>query len=144
MKPSLAIFTTVKGARLPRAALERLAELILHGHQRRGRLNLIFVADAKMRRLNEKYRNLDRTTDVLSFNLEDEGDPFLGEIYISLPQARRNANQYEVSLREEILRLFCHGLLHLCGIHHPDKNAGRKVDKLVEDYLARFKSEARK
>jgi rRNA maturation RNase YbeY len=144
MTTPISIFTTIKGARLPRAKLTRLAKIVLTGRHPRKPVNLIFVADGKMRRLNRDYRRHDRTTDVLSFNLEDENDPLLGEIYISLPQARRNAERYGATVSEEILRLFCHGLLHLCGIHHPDTPARERVSKMVEGYLAQLDHEVKK
>lgn len=83
-----------------------------------------------MRRLNCQYRSLDKTTDVLSFPLCEpalprDGDA-LGDIVISIPRAAIQAETYEVTFREELLRLLLHGLLHLIGYDH-EKNAYQKL-----------------
>ncbi|MBA4371249.1 MAG: rRNA maturation RNase YbeY [Thermodesulfovibrio sp.] len=92
-------------------------------------LSVVFVGDAAMRRLNRQYRGLDKTTDVLSFPLCESGLPAagepLGDIVISVPRAAAQAASYDVSFREELLRLLLHGLLHLLGYDH-EKNAYQK------------------
>ena len=81
-------------------------------------VNLNFVDDKAMKELNRKYRRKNQTTDVLSFNLNEEG--LLGEIYISLPQAKRQAKEYNCSLECELIRLTGHGILHLLGYTHKE------------------------
>lgn len=82
-----------------------------------------------MRRLNRQYRGLDKTTDVLSFPLYEAGmlrpGDALGDIVISIPRAAAQAAAYGVSLRNELLRLLLHGLLHLIGYDH-EKNTYQK------------------
>ena len=82
-----------------------------------------------MRRLNARYRGIDRPTDVLSFPMLEEGttgDPaVLGDIVICVPQAATQAEEYGVRLYDELLRLLVHGLLHLLG-HDHDKNAAQR------------------
>ena len=139
----LDIFKEVK-TRVPRARLRQLLALVSRREKIggwRGAVNLIFVGDARMRRLNKNYRKLDRTTDVLSFNLDDgkTSDSTLGEIYISMPQARRQARQYDVSLSAEYLRLATHGLLHLLGYDHGQPCQEKKMMALQDDYLERLR-----
>lgn len=138
MSARVSIFNTVKGSRVPRGRLTRLAEIVLRAQKCRRDVNLIFVSDGKMAGMNRQFRHKERTTDVLSFNLEDDADPLLGEIYISIPEARRNAANFAVSFTDEVLRLFCHGLLHLCGIHHPDEKSTSNMNRMVERYLAKI------
>lgn len=87
-------------------------------------VSVAIVGDRKMRALHRKYRNEDRTTDVLSFSIM-EGKPTpplpddilrLGDIVISYPQAVLNAARKEVLVEEEINALVQHGLLHLLGL----------------------------
>ena len=86
-----------------------------------------------MRKLNLRYRGVDKTTDVLSFPLTDQvtnrGIPWpgnaLGDIVVSIPRAVAQAETYGVSFRNELLRLLIHGLLHLIGYDH-EKNAYQK------------------
>ena len=76
-----------------------------------------------MRTLNRVWRNVDRTTDVLSFS-QREGQfaeirpELLGDIVISVPQADRQARKAGHTLAREIERLLVHGLLHLLGYDH--------------------------
>lgn len=81
-------------------------------------ININFIDDHSMKKLNRKFRKKDKTTDVLSFNLNEGG--LLGEVYISLPQAKRQAKEYNCSLTVEILRLIEHGILHLLGYTHKE------------------------
>lgn len=85
--------------------------------------SIIFIDDEKMKSLNHQYRHIDRTTDVLSFALEDnlsikENIRMLGDIYISIPQMISQANSYSHSEKRELSFLCCHGLLHLLGYDH--------------------------
>ncbi len=132
------IHNTVTGTRLPRTKLVRLAEIVLRSQGVRKSVNLVLVSDKAMRQLNQRFRRQDRATDVLSFAMEEDSDPLLGEIYISIPTARRNATGEGRRLDEELLQLFCHGLLHLTGTHHPNARARAKMKRLEDHYLSRL------
>jgi len=130
----LAIFKEAS-VRVPRQKLLALAKMIGNaetGRRCRLQANLVFVSDQKMRTLNRDYRKKNVTTDVLSFCIDEaavDGATF-GEIYISAAQARRQATGYGATLSEEIVRLTCHGLLHLFGYDHKRKaEAGLMQDK---------------
>jgi rRNA maturation RNase YbeY len=136
--------TTIPGIRVPRLKLARVAEIVLRARGIGKSVSLILVADDTMRRLNRRFRRQDKTTDVLSFALDDDADPLLGEIYISVPEARRNAAECGRALTAEILHLFCHGLLHLAGVHHPDAKARAEMMRLEERYLSQVEKGPRR
>lgn len=97
-------------------ALKRAAALALGRHARR-QVNIIYVGDAAIRRLNKAFLGKDRLTDVIAFNLPPApvpGAPW-GEIYICLPVAGRQARAMKHSLLTELLVLTAHGALHLAG-----------------------------
>jgi probable rRNA maturation factor len=82
---------------------------------------LVFAGDAAVRTLNRTYRKTDKTTDVLSFPLEGRGDDgrrHLGDIIISVPQARRQAADLGHPLDAELVYLAIHGFIHLLGFEH--------------------------
>ena len=79
------------------------------------RLSIIFVDNNYIRRLNRKYLGRNRITDVLAFTFDDE---FLGEVYICQERAKKQAREYGLTEKEEILRLAKHGVMHLLGYHH--------------------------
>ncbi|HBA60589.1 MAG TPA: rRNA maturation RNase YbeY [Elusimicrobia bacterium] len=84
----------------------------------RGTVNLIYTGDAAIKKLNRQYLKKDRVTDVIAFNLPPAPVPgaALGEIYICLPQARRQGRAMGHSLMTELLVLTVHGALHLAGM----------------------------
>jgi probable rRNA maturation factor len=90
--------------------------------------------------MNLEYRGIDRTTDVLSFSqLEGHtmqyGTADLGDIVISLAQARRQALERGATLEQEITVLLIHGLLHLIGYDHEISDYQYKKMKLKEKEL---------
>jgi probable rRNA maturation factor len=92
------------------------------------------IGDRKMRHLKKKHMGIDETTDVLSFPLHEglvEGKRDrefisldnvlrLGTIFVSYPQALRQASLHKLLVDEEIDQLIEHGMYHLLGIHHND------------------------
>lgn len=84
---------------------------------------IIFIDDDFMQTLNKKYRNINRTTDVLSFAFEDNDKICynirqLGQIFISIPKMKEQAKDYGHSEKRELAFLVVHGLLHLLGYDH--------------------------
>ncbi len=111
------------------AALRRVPDSV-------GTIRLVLVGDRKMAALHRQFMNLRGTTDVLTFNLTDPGQPVEGEIYICLDQARRQAKDYRVPLYEEIARLAAHGVLHLAG-YDDHTETGRTQMRRQEDAALR-------
>ncbi len=130
------LFSNQRG-RLPRREATALADLVLRGEKQKLSVNIVFSDDSALKDLNFRFRRRKRPTDVLSFAGDPELD-ILGEIYISIDTARRQAREYGVTLRAEILRLVCHGTLHLCGYDHHEQCDGNKMRTREEKYLGRF------
>lgn len=121
---------------------------VLKREKKLGEVHLVFCSDETVRALNGEFRKLDKTTDVLSFPwTSDENDlvkgPFLGEIYVSLPQVERQAPEYGATKRQELERVIVHGLLHLCGYDHATPVQRKQMRALEEQYLGRTLYEAR-
>ena len=90
-------------------------------------ISVRFVDDEEIHRLNREYRNVDRSTDVLSFPLGengvydtnlDTGAKMLGDIVISIPHAVSQAERFGHTLQREIAFLTVHSMLHLLGYDH--------------------------
>ena len=88
-------------------------------------VSCVLVDDERIHEINREYRHIDRSTDVISFAMEDndqfyvEGMPrTLGDIFISVDHAKKQAEEYGHSLRREMCFLFTHGILHLLGYDH--------------------------
>ena len=103
--------------------------------------NIIFVDDEYIKNLNKEYRGIDKTTDVISFALEDVEDNYkssirvLGDIYISIDTAYNQASLYNHSKIREICFLATHGLLHLLGYDHMEESDEIIMFKKQEELL---------
>lgn len=95
-------------------------------------MSVIFVDNEQIRQINAQYRNKDAITDVITFALEDEvenevkivGVPLprmLGDVFISLPRTREQAERFGHSFVRELSFLAVHGFLHLLGYDHQTK-----------------------
>lgn len=103
------------------------AVLKLENFEEPAEINVTFVNDEEIRELNNKYRNIDAATDVLSFPMGKDGQydinpetghKMLGEVVISIPHAVSQANEYGHSFQREIAYLMVHSVLHLLGYDH--------------------------
>lgn len=102
--------------------------------------NVIIVDNEYIHRINKEYRHIDRETDVISFALEDDKtfnleERVLGDIYISIEKAISQSKEYGHSLEREISFLAVHGLLHLLGYDHMQKDEEVVMFKLQEEIL---------
>lgn len=119
-----------------KAAMVASAEKALRGQRvRTATVDVILLDDADIHSMNKQYLRHDYATDVITFPL---GEGTLeGEIYISLDTAKRQAEEYGVTLENELCRLTVHGVLHLCGYDDAD-DASRTVMRQLEDrYITR-------
>lgn len=100
--------------------------------------SIIFVDDDEIHRINKEYRKIDRVTDVISFAFEDNQDlmyndiRLLGDIYICIPQMKRQAIEYGHSEKRELSFLAVHGLLHLLGYDHMSEEEEKEMFGLQE------------
>ena len=105
--------------------------------------NVIFVGSEKIHELNKTYRNVDRATDVISFALED-GMPMptkervLGDIYICIPRAHEQAEEYGHSFKREICFLAVHGIFHLLGYDHMNPHDEKIMFAKQEEVLSEY------
>jgi probable rRNA maturation factor len=87
-------------------------------------ISISYLDDRGMRKLNREHREINQTTDILSFPANPEKGAFqhLGDLVISLPMAEKMAKKLAVSRRREVETLIIHGFLHLCGHDHEADN----------------------
>ncbi len=85
-------------------------------------LSIVVEDDEHVRKLNRDYREIDETTDVLSFPLDEidpeSGKSYLGDVIISYPQAAVQAKKANHPITAELQLLVVHGVLHLLGYDH--------------------------
>ncbi len=110
-------------------------------------VNVTFVDDAQIKRMNTEFRNIEASTDVLSFPLGVDGiydtnpetnNKMLGDIVISVEHAYSQANLYGHTIEREISFLTVHSMLHLLGYDHIDGGLEaaimrEKEEKILDD-----------
>lgn len=110
-------------------------------------VSVSFVTNEEIHELNRDYRGVDRPTDVLSFQMDEEEvygemDVVLGDIVISMEKALEQAEDFGHSLTREIVYLTVHSMFHLMGYDHmneEEKAEMRSKEKAVLKELEVFK-----
>lgn len=123
-------------------------------------ISLIFVDNEEIRNLNKQHRNIDKSTDVLSFPMLDYTDGkvykemyenfkfdetyldnnylVLGDIVLSLERAKEQSEEYEHSFIREVCYLSVHSILHLLGYDHMAEDDKIKMRKREEEILEKL------
>ncbi len=111
-------------------------------------LSCIIVDDNKIHEINRDYRQIDKSTDVISFAMEDNDQYYvagmprsLGDIFISIDHAKTQAKDYGHSLKREMCFLFTHGLLHLLGYDHMNEDDEKEMFDLQKQILTTLQIE---
>jgi rRNA maturation RNase YbeY len=100
-----------------------------------GDLSIIITTDENLKNINIEFLNHYYYTDVITFNYSKEKQ-LIGEIYISRERVKENANNYNVSLNDEMLRVMIHGVLHLTGYDDKTNDQKRVMRAMEEIWLA--------
>ena len=105
-------------------------------------VSCVLVDDERIHEINREYRHIDRSTDVISFAMEDNDQFYvegmhrtLGDIFISVDHAKKQAEEYGHSLRREMCFLFTHGILHLLGYDHMTDEQEKEMFGLQDQIL---------
>lgn len=110
-------------------------------------ISVTFVDDEEIRRLNAEFRDIDRSTDVLSFPLGEDGEYdinpengacMLGDVVLSLEHAASQAEQYGHSFEREAAYLTVHSVLHLLGYDHVNDEDEKKVMRSREEQIMKI------
>lgn len=109
-------------------------------------ISAAFVDEEQIRELNKEYRGKDKVTDVLSFSYADNGkveDDVVGEVLICYTQAKRQAQEVNHSVRDEVIFLLVHGILHVFGYDHIEEADRDVMFPLQEKILERLEIESK-
>ena len=118
------------------AALHQIAAQVACVHALPDAVQLVLIDDDYMSDLNTTYRSKEGPTDVLSFDLGTiPGQDSSGEVYISLPQAQRQAAALSIPPLVELARLLVHGLLHLAGWVHDTPEQLAAMERETDHFL---------
>ena len=130
------IETDQKLVKLKEKSIIKLVSVVMKSEDiKTAEILLLFTTDNVLMELKKKYFNQEHYTDVIAFRLNDYNeDKVEGEIYISVPQVRNNAKQYNQAFNKELSRIIIHGSLHL--LNYKDKTPQEKIKMTEkEDYF---------
>ncbi len=139
MANEIRVFNNSDRKLLPLKQVKEIVNITLEKNKiRTASVNVIYVGDSDIWELNKSFLKHNRPTDVITFTLEEK--PIEGEIYISVDTAEKQAVEFGVSLRDELLRLACHGALHLAGFDDANIDDRKKMNDMETNFITLIKS----
>ena len=116
--------------------ISAVGEIISDYHlKEEGYINVIFLSDDELLKMNLQYLGHDYYTDIITFNYSEDIKGLEAELYISIDRVKENADTNKVSFNEEMIRVIIHGALHLAGFD--DQTDGEKAEmrRLEDQYI---------
>jgi len=126
-----------KKRRIEKKKIEKISRGVFRSFKKKNALiDITFVSNSRIKKLNKKYMKRNSETDVLSFSLGEKD--FVGDVYISSDKAYQNAKRFGTSLKEEIFLYTIHGVLHLAGFGDKTKKEKSIIRKLEKRFLKKY------
>ncbi|MEN9909989.1 MAG: hypothetical protein RLZZ540_3148 [Bacteroidota bacterium] len=114
-----------------------LSAVIESEKKKEGEINYIFCDDDYLHKINLEYLNHDTLTDIISFDYT-VGNELNGDIFVSVERVQDNANDFNVSFKEELKRVLVHGVLHYCGYKDKGDEDERLMRSKEDEKIAMF------
>ena len=108
----------------PPVRVERVEAAVRHVLRAEGiaeaEISVALLADGAIAAMNDQYLEHEGPTDVITFAMHEGDEPPLGDVYVGVEQAVRQAAEFGATPEEEVLRVAVHGVLHVLGYQHPE------------------------
>jgi rRNA maturation RNase YbeY len=114
-----------------------IGRVIASEQKSEGELAFVFCDDAYLLELNQQYLQHDTLTDIISFDYS-LGNELSGDIFISVERVRENAEDYNQSFENELLRVIIHGVLHYCGYKDKTETDEQLMRQKENEKIAMF------
>lgn len=98
-------------------------------------ISINICSDKYLLELNISALQHDYYTDIITFELNEKGEPIEGDLYISIDRVRENAKTEKVNTEKELRRVIIHGILHLCGYKDKTKKESLTIREKENYYL---------
>lgn len=119
------------------AYIQWIQAIITSEAKKEGEITYVFCDDDYLLEINQKYLNHNYYTDIISFDYS-VGNELNGDIFISIPMVKENAETYEVSFENELLRVMAHGVLHYAGYKDKSEEESDLMRSKEEEKMALF------
>ncbi len=114
-------------------------QLIYHFTGKESILQYVFVSDDYLHEMNLTYLQHNTYTDIITFDLSEKKSPYIhAEIYISIDRVKENARNEKVSYLHELLRVICHGALHLSGFNDKTKVQKNTMRSMETEWVNKY------
>ena len=101
-------------------------------------LSYIFCSDNYLLQINKEYLDHDYYTDIITFDLSEQSNLIVGEVYISIDRVKENAKLNNTSFKQELHRVIFHGALHLSGQNDKTPEQSKQMRKKEDYYLLQY------
>ena len=108
--------------KIKNSIITRAAKEVLGKKFNGAKLSIAFVDNKEIKKLNNRYFNLNEVTDVIAFPLNNQKSTLNGEIVVSVETAVDTASKENIDVEAEIILYVVHGLLHLLGYRDGNRN----------------------
>ena len=115
-----------------------LKQIIENKGYKLGTLSYILCDDDYLLEINKQYLQHEFYTDIITFDYVEDG-VINGDIFISVDRVKENASLFGVSEREELMRVFAHGVLHLSGLKDATSEEASQMRKAENESLELLK-----
>lgn len=115
-----------------------LKQIIENKGYKLGTLSYILCDDDYLLEINKQYLQHEFYTDIITFDYVENG-VINGDIFISVDRVKENASLFGVSDREELMRVFAHGVLHLSGLKDATSEEATQMRKAENESLELLK-----
>ncbi|MFB6182121.1 MAG: rRNA maturation RNase YbeY [Candidatus Magasanikbacteria bacterium] len=137
------VYTETKNTIFTKEEIREFIDKIMQELEQEGLVSVHRIKDEQMKKLNSEYRDKDETTDVLSFAMNEglevkQKQKDLGDIFISIPQIKKQAQQRDINEKEELKRMLVHGVLHLLGYDHKEEEEAKKMFSQQEELIKKL------
>lgn len=113
-------------------------------------VSVILTNNEEIHKINKKYRNVDKPTDVLSFPMFEKEEieyiiknkqthkEILGDVIISIPKVEEQSEEYGHSFERELAYMMVHAFYHLMGYDHIEEEDKKVMRKKEEEVLSKL------
>lgn len=115
-----------------------LKQIIENKGYKLGTVSYILCDDDYLLEINKQYLQHEFYTDIITFDYVENG-VINGDIFISVDRVKENATSFGVSEREELMRVFAHGVLHLSGLKDATSEEASQMRKAENESLELLK-----
>ena len=122
--------------------LDLLSKITEDKNELKKSASILLTDDLHMKEINNKWRKLEKATNVLSFpvnkQIKEEDYFFIGDIVLSYETILSECKSRKKSFRDHFLHLLVHGFLHLLGYNHDNERDEKEMEELEVNYLSKL------